>query len=219
MKQSVLQSRCGERLAPIRGHGTHHTAMVSYSQMQTQMGALGYDNVFVGTVEGDEAFSAEAIIEAVSEAGYTKVVLRPLMIAAVWGFLLLSVLLAGCLRKDSKETAVLPDGIYTAEFDTDNSMFHVNEAYEGKGTLTVEDGEMTIHISLGSKRFKCRSVVPERRAYHLMQAENPVWICAFEYSVKEFGYLFYRRAGNPRAFGKGQNRRGICGNRKSYGTV
>ena len=64
------------------GHGTHHTAMVSYSQMQTQMEALGYDNVFVGTVEGDEAFSAEAIIEAVSEAGYTKVVLRPLMVVA-----------------------------------------------------------------------------------------------------------------------------------------
>lgn len=64
------------------GHGTHHTAMVSYSQMQTQMGALGYDNVFVGTVEGDEAFAAEAIIEAVSEAGYTKVVLRPLMVVA-----------------------------------------------------------------------------------------------------------------------------------------
>ena len=64
------------------GHGTHHTAMVSYSQMQTQMEALGYNNVFVGTVEGDETFSAEAIIEAVSEAGYKKVVLRPLMVVA-----------------------------------------------------------------------------------------------------------------------------------------
>lgn len=64
------------------GHGTHHTAMVSYSQMQTQMEQLGYDNVFVGTVEGDEAFSAEAIIEAVSAAGYNKVVLRPLMVVA-----------------------------------------------------------------------------------------------------------------------------------------
>ena len=64
------------------GHGTHHTAMVSYNQMQTQMEALGYDNVFVGTVEGDEAFLTEAIIEKVAEAGYTKVVLRPLMIVA-----------------------------------------------------------------------------------------------------------------------------------------
>lgn len=64
------------------GHGTHHTAMISYSQMQTQMEALGYNNVFIGTVEGDEAFSAEAIIQAVSEAGYTKVILRPLMVVA-----------------------------------------------------------------------------------------------------------------------------------------
>ena len=46
--------------------------------------------------------------------------------------------------------AVLPDGIYTAEFDTDSSMFHVNEACDGKGKLTVEDGKMTIHISLAS---------------------------------------------------------------------
>ena len=64
------------------GHGTHHTAMVTYSQMQTQMNELGYDNVFIGTVEGDEAFLADAIIENVSAAGYTKVVLRPLMVVA-----------------------------------------------------------------------------------------------------------------------------------------
>ena len=51
------------------------------------------------------------------------------------------------------EDAVLPDGIYTAEFDTDSSMFRVNEAYDGKGTLTVENGEMIIHISLGSKNI------------------------------------------------------------------
>ena len=44
----------------------------------------------------------------------------------------------------------LEDGTYTAEFDTDSSMFHVNEFYEGKGTLTVEDGKMTIHITLRS---------------------------------------------------------------------
>lgn len=47
----------------------------------------------------------------------------------------------------------LPDGVYTAEFSTDSSMFHVNEACDGKGTLTVEDGKMTIHISLGSKNI------------------------------------------------------------------
>ena len=48
---------------------------------------------------------------------------------------------------------VLEDGTYTAEFDTDSSMFHVNEARDGKGTLTVEDGQMTLHISLQSKKI------------------------------------------------------------------
>ena len=47
--------------------------------------------------------------------------------------------------------AALPDGVYTADFDTDSSMFHANEACDGKGTLTVKDGEMTIHVSLVSK--------------------------------------------------------------------
>lgn len=47
----------------------------------------------------------------------------------------------------------LPDGVYTADFNTDSSMFHVSEACDGKGTLTVEDGKMTIHISLGSKNI------------------------------------------------------------------
>ncbi|MGE9965963.1 sirohydrochlorin cobaltochelatase [Fusicatenibacter saccharivorans] len=65
------------------GHGTSHTAKVSYSQMQTQMQVLGYDNVFIGTVEGEpEETSCEAIIEAVKKAGYKKVILRPLMVVA-----------------------------------------------------------------------------------------------------------------------------------------
>lgn len=65
------------------GHGTSHTANVSYSQMQTQMGELGYDNVFIGTVEGEpEGTACEDVIEAVAEAGYTKVILRPLMVVA-----------------------------------------------------------------------------------------------------------------------------------------
>lgn len=47
----------------------------------------------------------------------------------------------------------LEDGVYTADFDTDSSMFHVSEACDGKGTLTVENGEMTIHISLTSQNI------------------------------------------------------------------
>ncbi len=65
------------------GHGTSHTAKVSYSQMQAQMNDLGYDNVFIGTVEGEpEETSCENVIEAVKNAGFKKVVLRPLMVVA-----------------------------------------------------------------------------------------------------------------------------------------
>ena len=65
------------------GHGTAHVAKVTYSQMSTQMQTLGYENVFIGTVEGEpEETSAESVIEAVKAAGYTNVVLRPLMVVA-----------------------------------------------------------------------------------------------------------------------------------------
>ena len=65
------------------GHGTSHDAAVTYDQMQEQMKQLGYSNVFVGTVEGkpeDTAFPA--VKKAVEDAGYTKVILRPLMVVA-----------------------------------------------------------------------------------------------------------------------------------------
>ena len=60
--------------------------------------------------------------------------------------------------EDEKETdtakeSTLEDGTYQAEFDTDSSMFHVNEAYDGKGILTVENGQMTIHVSMPSKNI------------------------------------------------------------------
>ncbi len=67
----------------LMGHGTAHVAKVTYSQMSTQMDKLGYENVFIGTVEGEpEDTSCEAVIAAVKEAGYTTVVLRPLMVVA-----------------------------------------------------------------------------------------------------------------------------------------
>ena len=55
--------------------------------------------------------------------------------------------------ENSSDTPKAPiaDGVYTADFKTDSSMFHVNEAYKGKGTLTVKDGQMTIHVTLTSK--------------------------------------------------------------------
>ena len=65
------------------GHGTSHNAKVTYSQMQSQMNALGYKNVFIGTVEGEpEETSCENVIAAVAAAGYKNVVLRPLMVVA-----------------------------------------------------------------------------------------------------------------------------------------
>ena len=180
------------------GHGTAHTAKVTYSQMQTQMDTLGYKNVFIGTVEGEpEETACEAIIEKVKEAGYKKVILRPLMVVAgdhanndmagdeedSWksmftadgSFESVETQIAGLGRipevqalyvahtaaaleaepfaSGEAETgaADLEDGTYTALFNTDSSMFHVNEANEGKGVLTVKDGRMTIHVSLASK--------------------------------------------------------------------
>ena len=186
------------------GHGTAHVAKVSYSQMQTQMDELGYNNVFIGTVEGEpEETACDQIIEKVKAAGYKKVILRPLMVVAgdhanndmagdeedSWKSMftadgsfeqvdcqieglgripeiqaLYAAHTAAALASDpTAGTAVsgaaedagaaLEDGTYTATFTTDGSMFHVNEAYDNKGTLTVADGQMTIHVSLVSKKI------------------------------------------------------------------
>ena len=79
-----LESAAAEGTAFVfLGHGTAHVAKVSYSQMQTQLDDLGYDNAWIGTVEGKpEDTAAQAVIDAVKAAGYTKVVLRPLMVVA-----------------------------------------------------------------------------------------------------------------------------------------
>ena len=183
------------------GHGTSHTAKVSYSQMATQMADLGYDNVFIGTVEGEpEETACEAVIESVKNAGYTKVVLRPLMVVAgdhanndmagddddSWksmfeasgAFEKIDTQIAGLgeieaiqqIYVDHTKTAIdslgdvvtaeakasaasVSDGDYMAEFNTDSSMFHANEAYDGRGLLTVENGEMTLHVSMPSKNI------------------------------------------------------------------
>lgn len=180
------------------GHGTSHTAKISYSQMQTQMENLGYKNVFIGTVEGEpEDTSCEAVIEKVKDAGYKNVILRPLMVVAgdhanndmagddddSWKsqfeaskeFDSVETQIAGLgeisdiqqlyvahtkaamdaegIKTEQTSKTALEDGTYTAEFNTDSSMFHVNEAMDGKGTLTVKNGKMTIHVSLVSKNI------------------------------------------------------------------
>ena len=60
---------------------------------------------------------------------------------------------ASAAASSAAETAALPDGVYTADFETDSSMFHANETCDGKGTLTVENGKMTFHVSLASKKI------------------------------------------------------------------
>lgn len=72
------------------------------------------------------------------------------VIVLLWAVILCCVLAAGCGKKDSN---ALADGTYTADFNTDSTMFHVNEAYDGKGTLTVENGNMTIHVAMPSKNI------------------------------------------------------------------
>ena len=184
------------------GHGTSHEANVTYDQMQTQMETLGYENVFIGTVEGKPADTeCQAVIKKIADAGYKKVVIRPLMVVAgdhanndmagddkdSWksqfsasgSFDKVDCQIAGlgeipgiqqiyvdhtkaALSEMSETatsgasaagTAALADGTYTAAFTTDSPMFHVNEANDGKGTLTVAGGKMIIHVSLASKNI------------------------------------------------------------------
>lgn len=194
-----LEKAADEQTAFVfMGHGTSHAAKVTYSQMQTQMNELGYKNVFVGTVEGEpEETSCENVIAAVQEAGYTKVILRPLMVVAgdhanndmagddedSWksmfeaAGLLVDCQIAGLGRienvealyvqhtadaikknsdsvKSEESGIALEKGTYEVSFNTDSSMFRVNEANNGKGTLTVnEDGTAYVSIALISKKI------------------------------------------------------------------
>ena len=194
-----LEKAADEQTAFVfMGHGTSHAAKVTYSQMQTQMNELGYKNVFVGTVEGEpEETSCENVITAVQEAGYTKVILRPLMVVAgdhanndmagddedSWKSMFEAAGLsvdcqiaglgrienvkalyvqhtADAIKKNSdsvkaEESGIaLEKGTYEVSFNTDSSMFRVNEANNGKGTLTVnEDGTAYVSIALVSKKI------------------------------------------------------------------
>lgn len=184
------------------GHGTAHVARVSYSQMQTQMDKLGFNNVFIGTVEGEpEGTSCVDTIAKIKAAGYKKVVLRPLMVVAgdhanndmagddedSWKSMFtadgsfesidmqieglgriaaiqelyvahtaqaideMGIISSGAAAASAQTE--LEDGTYSAAFNTDSSMFRVNETCDGKGTLTVADGQMTIHVTLLSKKI------------------------------------------------------------------
>ena len=210
-----LEEAAGDKTAFVfMGHGTSHVANVTYSQMQATMDDLGYANVFIGTVEGKpEDTACQAVIEKVLGAGFTKVVLRPLMVVAgdhanndmagddedSWksqftaaGFESVDCQIGGLGElsdiqqinvahagaagtgkagqtgteaeegtaagsdgegspTDAEGTEVPKDGTYTCTFTTDSTMFGINEACQDKGLLTVQDGKMTVHISLKSE--------------------------------------------------------------------
>ena len=198
-----LEAAADEKVAFVfMGHGTSHAAKVTYSQMQTQMNELGYENVFIGTVEGEpEETSCENIIAAVQEAGFTKVILRPLMVVAgdhanndmagddedSWKSMFEAAGLevecqiaglggienveklyvqhtADAIENMGKEVSTeneaseaeigLEAGTYEVTFNTDSSMFRINEALDNKATLTVnEDGTAYVSIALVSKKI------------------------------------------------------------------
>ena len=187
----------------LLGHGTSHTAAVTYSQMQAQVGELNYPNVFIGTVEGKpDGTGCEDVIDRIAKSGYRKVFIRPLMVVAgdhanndmadpadpeSWisrfsasgNFDSVVTQIAGLGRLPevqavyvahageyieeaaeeaaapeadaaASENAVPEDGTYLVDVTTDSSMFHVNEADEGKGILTVEGGSMSVYFRLPS---------------------------------------------------------------------
>ena len=109
------------------GHGTSHTANVTYDQMQTQMTDLGYENVFIGTVEGEpEDTECQAVIEKVKEAGYKKVVLRPLMVVAG--------------DHANNDMAGDDDDSWKSQFDASGAFDSVDCQIEGLGRIAaVED--------------------------------------------------------------------------------
>ena len=77
---------------------------------------------------------------------FSRLLICALLAAAI-------LIMAGCGGAEQTADPGIADGTYVASFTTDNSMFHVNEAYKDKGILTVKDGKMTIHVSLQSKKI------------------------------------------------------------------
>lgn len=195
--KSISDAEKDKKAIVFIGHGTSHTAKVTYADMQKQVNELNYNNVFIGTVEGEpEETACENVIKTVKEKGYTHVILAPLMVVAgdhanndmagddddSWkskfiaaGFDGVECLVSGLgeidaiqdiyvahtseaagisSKKSEAGTASLSKGEYKAAFKTDSTMFRVNEADKGLGTLTVnDDGKMTIKVNLASKNI------------------------------------------------------------------
>ncbi len=116
------------------GHGTSHTAKVTYLQMQTQMQELGYDNVWIGTVEGEpEETACENIIQKVKDAGYKKVVLRPLMVVAG--------------DHANNDMAGSDEDSWASQFNAADSFDSVDCQIQGLGRIDVVQQLYVSHIS------------------------------------------------------------------------
>ena len=116
------------------GHGTSHTAKVTYLQMQTQMQNLGYDNVWIGTVEGEpEETACENIINDVKEAGYTKVVIRPLMVVAG--------------DHANNDMAGSDEDSWVSQFEASGSFDSIDTQIEGLGRIEAVQQLYVQHIS------------------------------------------------------------------------
>ena len=120
------------------GHGTSHTAKVTYSQMQTQMDTLGYKNVFIGTVEGEpEETACENVIEAVKAAGYKKVILRPLMVVAGAGYtkVVLRPLMVVAGDHANNDMAGEDEDSWKSQFEASGAFDEIDTQIEGLGRI------------------------------------------------------------------------------------
>ena len=123
------------------GHGTAHTAKVSYSQMATQMDKLGYKNVFIGTVEGEpEETACENIIEEVKKAGYKNVVLRPLMVVAG--------------DHANNDMAGDDDDSWKSMFTSDGAFDKIDCQIAGMGRIEAVEKLYVAHTAEGMKNLK-----------------------------------------------------------------
>lgn len=118
----------------LMGHGTSHVANVTYTQVQNQMKALGYDNVFIGTVEGEpEETACEEVIKAVKKAGYKKVILRPLMVVAG--------------DHANNDMAGDDDDSWKSMFTADGSFDKIDSQIEGLGRLDTVQKLYISHLA------------------------------------------------------------------------
>lgn len=206
----------------VMGHGTSHSAKVTYTQMQKIFSDNGYSNVFVGTVEGEpEETEVSEVIDAVHEAGFTKVVLRPLMVVAgdhanndmagededSWlslfnasgYFETVDVQIAGLGRIPEVQSLYVkhlgeiasttaPADYGYVKFESDSSMFHLNETLKGKAKLVLNRGVLCAEMIMPSKNIV--NIAMEPNGEGLLLAPETVTV-TYDDGATEEVYAFY----------------------------